>query len=248
MSEPVVSDVARGVRQLTITSTISIDVYLIDAAEGVVVFDAGIKGAGPEIIAAAGGPVTRVILSHSHVDHRGAAAELAAPIHCHPDEVEDAEGDGGQAHYADWRLIENPAIREAIPRLHAIWDGGPVSISGTIEEDDDVAGFRVIHVPGHAPGLIALYRAADRLLLAPDVVYTIDADTGEEVPARLPHPAFNWDTEIARASIRKVRELGATSVWTGHAGPAKHLSNDISAQLDAAAAWSDPALRGGGGS
>jgi hydroxyacylglutathione hydrolase len=233
MSAPAVSDVAPGVRQLTIRSAITMHVYLIDTADGVVAFDAAIRGSGAEILAAAGGSVAKLILSHSHVDHRGAASELAAPIYCHPDEVEDAEGDGGQ-HYIDWDLVESPVTREGLPQLHAIWDGGPVPISGTIEAGEDIAGFRIIHIPGHAPGLIALYREADRLLLAPDAVYTIDAYTGQDVPARVPHPAFNWDSDLARASIRKLRDLGATTLWTGHG---EHLMGDIAAQLDAAAAW-----------
>jgi hydroxyacylglutathione hydrolase len=237
MSGPLVSDVAPDVRQLTIMSTISMHVYLIDTAEGVVAFDAAVRGSGAEILAAAGGSVAKLILSHSHADHRGAAAELDAPIYCHPTEVEDAEGDGGEA-YIDWPLIENPVVREGLPKLHAVWDGGPVPISGTIEEGEDVAGFRVIHVPGHAPGLIALYRDADRLLLASDVVYTIDAETGKDSPARVPHPALNWDTELARASIKMLKGLGATSLWTGHA---RHLTGDVSAQLDAAAEWPHPA-------
>jgi hydroxyacylglutathione hydrolase len=237
MSGALVSDVAHGVRQVTIPSTISMHVYLIDTAEGVVAFDSAIRGSGAEILAAAGGSVAKVILSHSHVDHRGAASELAAPIYCHPDEVQDAEGDGGQG-YIDWPLIENPAVREALPKLHAKWDGGPVAISETIDEGEDVAGFRVIHIPGHAPGLIALYRDADRLLLAPDAVYTFDPETGQDCAARVPHPAFNRDTHLARASIKKLRELEATSLWTGHA---RHLTGDIAAQLDAAADWPYPA-------
>jgi hydroxyacylglutathione hydrolase len=233
VSEPVIRDIARGVRQLTILSAISHHVYLIDTDEGVVALDSAIMGSGTDVLAAAAGSVAKVILSHSHVDHRGGALELGAPIYCHPDEIEDAEGAGGQ-HYIKWDLVESPTTREGLPQLHALWDGGPVSISGTIDEGDEIAGFRVIHLPGHAPGLIALYREGDRLLLAPDVVFTIDPETGHDVPARVAHPAFNWDTELARASIEKLRPLGAASVWLGHG---EHLSGDIAAQLDAAAKW-----------
>jgi hydroxyacylglutathione hydrolase len=230
MSGIVVSDIAPGVRRLTIASTVSIHVYLIATAEGVVVFDTGIRGFGHEILAAAGGTVAKVVLSHSHVDHRGGARELGASIHCHLDEVEGAEGEGGQD-YIDWTLI--PATREGLPQVHAAWDGGPVSITGTVGEGDSVGDFRVIHVPGHAPGLIALYRHSDRMLLAPDVVYTIDTETLQDCPARVPHPAFNWDDDLARASIRGLAELRASSLWTGHG---KHLRGDVSRQLEAAAA------------
>lgn len=231
VSEAVVTDVAPGVRQVTVTSVVTMHVYLLDTPEGVVAVDAAIRGAGPDILAAAGGRVAKVILTHAHVDHRGAASELGAPIHCHPDEVADAEGDAGR-HYGDLSLVDNPALREGLPQLHDMWDGGPVTIAGTIEEGEEVAGFRVVHVPGHAPGQIVLFREEDRLLLGADVVFTV-GDMGEPVPARLPPPAFNWDTEQARASIEKVRQLGASNVWLGHG---EHVSGDVDAQLRAAAA------------
>lgn len=64
---------------------------------------------------AAGGSLHRVILSHAHVDHRGAANELDAPVYCHADEVADAEGDAGRR-YTDYDLIKNEVVREALPR------------------------------------------------------------------------------------------------------------------------------------
>ena len=59
----------------------------------------------------------------------------------------------------------------------AFWDGGPVEIAGTVDEGDDVSGFRVVHLPGHAPGLIALFRESDRLALTSDCFYVIDPET-----------------------------------------------------------------------
>lgn len=41
-------------------------------------------------------------------------------------------------------------------------------IAGTIADGEQIADFRVIHIPGHAPGQIALFRRSDRLLIAAD--------------------------------------------------------------------------------
>ena len=41
-------------------------------------------------------------------------------------------------------------------------------------------GFRVIELPGHAPGLIGLYRESDRLALVSDCFYTLDPQTGHQ--------------------------------------------------------------------
>ncbi|MPZ72971.1 MAG: hypothetical protein GEU74_07015, partial [Nitriliruptorales bacterium] len=94
-----------------------------------------------------------MVLAHAHADHRGAAPGAGAPVYCHPDEVVDAQSERGE-HYFDYDRIKLPPTRWLMPRLLRACDGGPVEIAGTLEEGDEVAGFRVVHLPGHAPGLI----------------------------------------------------------------------------------------------
>jgi glyoxylase-like metal-dependent hydrolase (beta-lactamase superfamily II) len=231
MSERTAIQVADGVRMVTVGAPVGSHVYLIDDPDGLIAFDAGVRGTGPQILAAAGEPIARVLLSHSHPDHRGAAPELQAPVYCHPDEVADAEGDGGLS-YADFSQIANPTVRDIFPQLIAMWDSGPVEIAGTVQEADRIAGFRVVHVPGHAPGLIALYRETDGLLLAADAVYTIELETGTPGPARVPHPAVNWDTTMAGDSILRLAGLEPASAWAGHAD---HIEQDTAEQLRRAA-------------
>ncbi len=231
MAVVAVTEIASGVKQVTVGDRVGSHVYLLDHPDGPVAFDAGIKGEGAGVLASAGGRISKVVLSHAHFDHRGGANELGAPVFCHPAEVADAEGDAGR-HYTDFSKIANRQVREAMPLLAQAWDGGPVEIAGCVEEDDDVAGFRVLHLPGHAPGLIALFRAADRLLLAADSIYTFDMETAQPSSPRVPHPATNADTDTARASVRRLIELDATAVWTGHAG---HVDLDVARRLEAAA-------------
>jgi hydroxyacylglutathione hydrolase len=212
----------------------SMNVYLIeDDGGGVTVFDAGVKSMVGAIAAAGGelGGVNRVVLGHGHADHRGAAPGLGAPVYCNPADREDAEGDAGR-HYVDFSKLR-PYARPMYPRLLDLWDGGPVEISGTVEEGDDVSGFRAVQIPGHAPGMIALYRERDGVALTSDCFYTLDIQTGLHGPPRVPHPAFNLDTERARASIRKLAELRPSAAWPGHAEP---LTGDVAAQLERAAA------------
>jgi glyoxylase-like metal-dependent hydrolase (beta-lactamase superfamily II) len=102
-----------------------------------------------------------------------------------------------------------------------------------VQEGDHIAGFTVIDLPGHAPGLIGLFRESDRLALCSDCVYTVDARTGRKVPAQLPHAAFNDDDAQARASIRKLAALAPSAVWAGHADP---VTGDVAGQLERAAA------------
>ena len=165
----------------------TMNVYLLeDAGGGVTMFDAGIKAmvAGLSAAAAQLGGLNRVVLGHAHADHRGAAPGLGVPVLCHPADRIDAEGDGG-AHYFDFSKASVPA-RWTLPRLLPVWDGGPVKIDATVEEGDDVCGFRVVHIPGHAPGLIALWRESDRVVLTSDCFYTLDPNTGRHGAPRVP--------------------------------------------------------------
>lgn len=209
------------------------NVYFLRDGDGVVMFDAGVKSMTPALaqVGAQLGGITRVVLGHGHPDHRGAAPGVGAPVWCHPDERADAEGDGG-IHYFDLTQLDLHG-RLLLRRLLPIWDGGPVTIAGTVSEGDEVAGFRVVHLPGHAPGLIGLWRESDRLALVSDCFYTLDPQTGIPGAPRVPHRAFNVDTEQARASIRKLAALAPSTAWCGHAEP---LRGDVAAQLERAAA------------
>ncbi|MDQ3954323.1 MAG: MBL fold metallo-hydrolase [Actinomycetota bacterium] len=212
----------------------TMNVYLIeDEGGGVTMFDAGVSSMAGSLRRACAerGGLNRIVLGHAHVDHRGAAPGLGAPVYCHPAEVADAEGDGG-LHYQDTNLLA-PHGRLTLPRLMKMWDGGPVEVAGTVAEGDEVSGFRVVDAPGHAPGQIVLYRERDGLALTSDVFYTIDAQTGVPVSPRPAHPAFHYDDRAARAAMRKVAELDPSSAWPGHARPV--IEDVRSALLEGAA-------------
>jgi len=176
------------------------------------------------------GGIKRLVLGHAHPDHRGIAAGLGVPVFCHEADRADAEGDGG-VHYMHLDRL-NRLGRRAYPHLLRLWDGGPTEIAGTVAEGDDVAGFEVVHLPGHAPGMIALWRAEDRLALTSDAFYLLDPQTGRPKPPMVAHEAFNFDTDQARASLRKLAALDPAVCWPGHVGP---LEGDVRAQLERAA-------------
>jgi hydroxyacylglutathione hydrolase len=205
------------------------NVYLIEDAGGVTLFDAGIAAMSEAVIAAAAelGGIVRIVLGHADADHRGAAPALNARVYCHPADRAAAESPSSLRDYWDVRKLRGPASM-VMPKLLHHWDGGAVAVTGTVAEGDEVAGFRVIHLPGHAPGLIGLFRESDRLALCSDCIYTIDVQTGLRARPRVPHPAFNLDTEQARASILKLAGHEPAAVWPGHANPVR---GDVGARL-----------------
>jgi hydroxyacylglutathione hydrolase len=211
----------------------TMNVYLIEDGDGVMVFDCGVSDMAAPLAAAAArlGGIKRIVLGHADADHRGAAPALNAPAYCHQAELAAAESASPYRNYWD-RAKLDPRGRTVLWRLLATWDGGPVRIVGTLDEGDVLAGFTVVHLPGHAPGLIGLFRDSDRLALVSDTLYTLDPQSGRRQPAHVPHPAFNQDTEQARASIRKLAALDPAAVWAGHADP---VTGDVAAQLEHAA-------------
>ncbi len=212
----------------------TMNVYLIEDEDGVTVFDCGVSDMAAPLAAAGArlGGIKRVVLGHADADHRGAAPGLNAPVYCHPAERAAAESSDSYRDYWD-RAKLDPRGRNVLWRLIRTWDGGPVEIAGTLTEGDEVAGFQVVHFPGHAPGLIGLFRESDRLALVSDCCTRSIPRAGAGSRPHVPHPAFNQDTEQARASIRKLAALDPLAVWAGHADP---VTGDVSAQLERAAA------------
>jgi hydroxyacylglutathione hydrolase len=218
------------------------NVYLLEDGDGVTMFDAGISAMGAGIASAAArlGGIKRIVLGHADADHRGAAPSISAPVYCHPAEREAAESDSPLRPYWDFAKL-TPQGRLLYPRLLPSWDGGALTLAGTVQEGDAVAGFEVIHLPGHAPGMIGLYRESDGLALVSDLIYTLDSQTSRDQLPDVPHPAFNQDTEQARASIRKLVARGPSVVWAGHGKP---VTQEVAFQLERAAS-AQPALAAG---
>lgn len=232
---PKAEQIAEGVWRLAGDMRGGMNVYFLREDDGIVQFDAGTKAMTKHVARVAGelGELRRVVLGHAHSDHRGTAPALAArgvPVYCHPDEKDFAEGDGwgwtrpgdppGDRGYLALEKIEVGYARRIYPWLLNHWDDGPVKITGTVSEGDEVGGFKVLHFPGHAPGLIGLWRESDRLAIVSDTVYFVDSSRFKRLPkgeATVPHEAFNWDTEVARASLRKLAALNPATVWAGHA-------------------------------
>jgi glyoxylase-like metal-dependent hydrolase (beta-lactamase superfamily II) len=231
--------VADGVWLLRGDTRKAMNIYFLEDGDGVVQFDAGTKAMVKQARAAAAqlGGLKRVVLGHAHADHRGTAPSMGVPVFCHPDEVADAESDAAIAPYMEISELPAPA-RWLYPLLLRRWDGGAVKVAGTVSEGDEVAGFRVIHFPGHAPGQIGLWRESDGVSLISDTIYLLDSTKmGKPLPkgeASVPHPAWAWDHAKAKESVRKLAALEPRIVGTGHNEPLR--GDNLRPALERAAA------------
>jgi hydroxyacylglutathione hydrolase len=216
----------------------AMNIYFLEDGDGVVQFDAGTKGMRKATKAAAEqlGGVKRVVLGHAHADHRGAAMATGAPVFCHADEVADAESDAAIAPYMNLSELPVAWVRTIYPFLLRRWDGGAVKIDGTVAEGEEIAGFEVMHFPGHAPGLIGLWRESDRVAIVSDVIYLVDSARLKPLPhgeASVPHPAWAWDHQKAKESVRRLAALDPKVIGAGHERPMQGES--LKATLERAA-------------
>jgi glyoxylase-like metal-dependent hydrolase (beta-lactamase superfamily II) len=218
---PKLEPIAPGVWLLRGGLLRNMNAYLIEDDGQVVVYDTGEKGMATAIAAAGArlGGIRQVVLGHGDTDHRGSAPELSkvAPVVCHPDAVAEAEGSGGRSY---WRMEKLPAGPRLLHRFahRFVWDGGPVKISGTVGAGERIAGFEVIELAGHAPGMIGLWRESDGVALVSDTVY-LTTMAGRPAKAHVPHEAYNFDQAAARESVRRLAALRPRIVGVGHLGP-----------------------------
>jgi glyoxylase-like metal-dependent hydrolase (beta-lactamase superfamily II) len=75
---------------------------------------------------------------------------------------------------------------------------------------------RIIHIPGHTPGSVAVHVPAADALLVGDAMTTGNVLTGQLGPRPAP---FTLDPEAALASLAKLETVEATWVLPGHGAP-----------------------------
>jgi hydroxyacylglutathione hydrolase len=164
-------------------------------------------------------PLSLVALTHVHPDHQGAVAQVCeargVPLACHADDVDAMEG----RRPVQEKNPDNPIV--GLERRY--WEGPPRKVDRVLREGDEVAGFRVIHAPGHARGEVIFFRESDRVAIAGDVINTINVFTG--IPGvREPPGMYTLDPEENRRSIRKLLDLGPSLVCVGHGAPLRNLA------------------------
>ena len=98
------------------------------------------------------------------------------------------------------------------------WVGPARKVDRPLREGDEVAGFKVLDVPGHSPGHIAYWRESDRVLILGDVLNNMDVVTGRP-GLRDPKPYFTHDPAQNRDSARGVGQLEPKLVLFGHGAP-----------------------------
>jgi glyoxylase-like metal-dependent hydrolase (beta-lactamase superfamily II) len=90
-----------------------------------------------------------------------------------------------------------------------------------LSEGDDVAGFTVLETPGHSAGHIALWRESDRVLIAGDVINTMNVNTMRPGLYE-PKAYFTPDPVRNRASLRRLAAHRPALLCVGHGPPLRN--------------------------
>ena len=222
-----------------------VNLYLVEAPDqSLTLFDAGFGSEEARAAIAAGfarlgrrpEEVRRIVISHGHVDHFGAAASLVdaggAEVLAHPADLPklDAAGptfsDRQRAFDGHFERLGVPAeVREAMRISGERSSGGVRRVAGVrpLGEGAVVEGrqvrFEVLHLPGHTPGLLALHEPrlglllpADHLLerISPNPLIELGPDGRD---------GFFRPLVAYLASLERTRALDLSLVLPGHGPP-----------------------------
>ncbi|HVG16654.1 MAG TPA: MBL fold metallo-hydrolase [Chitinophagaceae bacterium] len=196
-----------------------------------VLVDAGMPMSGEDIIKAAAErfgasvPPKAIILTHGHFDHVGSIVDLIlewrVPVYAHPDEYPFLTGT--QAYPEPDTSVEGGMLA----KISKLYPNEPVDISEALEmlpADGTVPhlpGWQWIHVPGHSPGQIALFRERDRLLISADALITVRQDSMYRVLIQKkelcgPPVYLTTDWNEAHDSVHRLAALNPRTLVPGH--------------------------------
>jgi len=188
----------------------AINVFLM----GDVLVDAATRHARRRILRQLSGrQVSTHVLTHAHPDHQGATHEvcetLGIPLWCGENDAEAAERP---------ELIRDLQPGARINRvIWRVWAGPGHPVERRLHEGDEVAGFQVLDTPGHSAGHVALWRESDRVLIAGDVLNSMNLIT--TLPGLHEPPGiFTPDPARNRESIKRIAALEPRVACFGH-GP-----------------------------
>ncbi len=188
-----------------------------------------------------------IIITHGHPDHYGQAARVAtasgAPV-WGPDGSDRALIEDHPAELHRWvdflrRFMPRTGFPAApLERLCRMVEGRtdfaePVRVARILRDGDQVSagpfGFRVVHTPGHTPGLFCLHAAAEGLLLSSDHI----------LPTITPNPILQRFDDFFgdrfrglvafQASLDRLASLRVALALPSHGAPVRDLPERVRA-------------------
>lgn len=228
---PAIAEIRPDIRRVTVLQGPApghVHCYLLRGQGGWTLVDTGlgVPGAGAfwrRVVDGLDGPLERVAITHMHVDHIGAAADVA-PLSRGPVLQGRLDREQARTVYGDrgWgRTLADHLRRHGMPpdeaaAVEGSWRGfaslARPAPAEPLDPGDRVDGWEVVPLPGHADGHIGLLRdavlvAGDALL--PDITPTIGLWPGGD-----PDPLGHY-----LATLDRIVALAPELVLPGHGDP-----------------------------
>jgi glyoxylase-like metal-dependent hydrolase (beta-lactamase superfamily II) len=219
-----------GIRRVTFPLPLGIDhvhCYFLPASGGgwtVVDTGLGVPDATERwerTLAELGGPVERVVITHFHPDHVGAAADVVAltgaPLHQGGDDYDQCIRTWGESRDQD-RMAEYLRLHGAPEsEVESFRDDARAFVQFVrfvrdpepLEPGERVDGWEVLHLPGHADGHRALFR--DGVLIAGDTLLASITPNVGLYPDSRPDPLDDYIR-----SLERIADLAPRVALPGH--------------------------------
>lgn len=179
--------------------------YIDEVSKAGFIIDPGAQaGVILDVVQRNGWKIEKILLTHGHFDHLGAAEllreKLVAPIYVYPEDA---------TYLTDPRLnlsANSPQII-TVPHYEELYDGETIRLK-------ENSGFylKVIHTPGHTPGSVTYYSEKEHAAFVGDLLY-------EHGPGLTNFPGGNR-RELEASIINKIFILPDNTVLlSGHSSP-----------------------------
>lgn len=148
--------------------------------------------------------IEKILLTHGHFDHMGAAEllseKLAAPIYIYPSDEEYMTN-------PYYNLSGNYGRPITVPHYEFLHDGELIRL-----KENNSFRLKVIHTPGHTPGSVTFYSEAEHAAFVGDTLY-------EHGPGLTDFPGGNR-RDLEESIINKILSMpGDTILLSGHSSP-----------------------------
>jgi glyoxylase-like metal-dependent hydrolase (beta-lactamase superfamily II) len=191
-----------------------INSYLLEEENGLTVIDTMMPRGDRKILRAAqkrGLPITRILLTHAHVDHIGSLDALHTAL---PDAEVIISARDARLMAKDMSL--DPG--EPVDKLRGGYPGAETKPDTTIGPGDRVGSLQAIAAPGHTPGQLAFMDSRDGTLFCADAYSTFAGVATAAKPRRLFPLVYmaTWHRPTALETARELRALEPKRLAPGH--------------------------------
>jgi glyoxylase-like metal-dependent hydrolase (beta-lactamase superfamily II) len=157
--------------------------------------------------------VKRILITHSDIDHYGAANDIknATGAEIWTSQLEAAAMKTGSSSRP---IVPKGFFAFIIPLLGIFLSAPPTQVDRVIQDGETLpilGGLDVIASPGHTPGQLAFYYPKEKVLFAGD---SINSQKGKPVPTT---DATTFDPAQARETYTKLMQLDPQVICCGHA-------------------------------